>query len=664
MRFLPVMGGRIVGSADQSDRFLWDLRRFVADRIASEYVGGLRELCKAAGLTLWLENYGHWGFPAEFLQYGGQSDEIGGEFWVGADLGAPEVRAAASAVHTYGKRVVWAEAFTGGPVFANTPRDLKALGDWSFAEGINQFVLHVYIHQPWEDKKPGVNAWFGTEFNRHNTWFDASKPWIDYLRRCSVMLQTGHHVADVAYYIGEDSPKMTGARNPELPAGHDYDFINSEVIEKYLSVQDGRFILPDGMSYRLLVLPESATMRPAVLKKIGQLAADGGPILGAPPSRSPSLENFPAADEEVKSLAAEIWKNPNVMTGMNLAQAFERLGVTPDVVVPADVLWKHRAEETTDIYFLTNTRASARTETISFRTNDRSPELWWPETGKIQRLADYQLADGRLQVPVSFDPHGSVFVVFRTPRTSDEHITPQNPGSLKIVKATYAAKDGTASADVTAILNAAIRNGRLDLPVENDPLGGDPAYLKEKQLTIEFTSAGKPGTLTLPEKARLKLPVAPELPGPWNVTFPGRSLTFENLISWTDHPDADIKYFSGSATYVKKFQISNLKSQILDIKSPIHLDLGTVHAIARVRVNGKEIATLWKEPYTTEISTALRQGTNTLEVEVINSWHNRLVGDHQPGASPATFTTHNKYNAGTPLQPAGLLGPVRLVRPE
>lgn len=186
LRFLPVMGGRIVGSADQSDRFLWDLRRFVADRIASEYVGGLRHLCHEAGLKLWLENYGHWGFPAEFLQYGGQSDEIGGEFWVGGSLGGIELRAASSAVHTYGKRVVWAEAFTGGPAFVNTPRDLKTLGDWSFAEGVNQFVFHVYIHQPWEDKKPGVNAWFGTEFNRHNTWFESSKPWIDYLRRCSV----------------------------------------------------------------------------------------------------------------------------------------------------------------------------------------------------------------------------------------------------------------------------------------------------------------------------------------------------------------------------------------------------------------------------------------------------------------------------------------------
>ena len=583
LRFLPVMGGRIVGSADQSERFLWDLRRFVADRIATEYVGGLRDLCHQAGLKLWLENYGHWGFPAEFLQYGGQSDEIGGEFWVGSNLGTKELRAASSAAHTYGKPVVWAEAFTGGPSFANTPRDLKNLGDWSFSEGVNQFVFHVFIHQPWEDTKPGVNAWFGTEFNRHNTWFESSKPWIDYLRRCSVMLQTGKHVADVAYYIGEDAPKMTGTRNPELPAGYDYDYINSEVIENHLTVQNGRFVLPDGMSYRLLVLPESATMRPAVLQKIGQLVAAGGAVLGPAPTRSPSLENFPAADATVQTLAAGIWANNQVMTGVNLTQALAQLNATPDIVVPADLRWKHRSDGNTDIYFLSNARSSARTETISFRVHDRTPELWFPETGQIQAIADYQLVNGRLHVPVSFESQGSVFVVFRHPRTLDE----------------------------------------LD---------------------------------TQSEYANLRVPISPGITGPWNVTFPGHSLAFGNFISWPDHPDPAIKYFSGSATYSKTFQISNLTSQI-------HLDLGTVHAIAKVRVNGQEIATLWKEPYTTDITAALQLGSNTLEVEVTNTWHNRLVGDRQPGVTPSTFITTNPFKAQTPLQPSGLLGPVSLVTP-
>ena len=101
-----------------------------------------------------------------------------------------------------------------GRCSGTSPTDLKARGDWAFCQGINHFVLHVYIHQPWEDRRPGVNAWFGTEFNRHNTWFSASRDWVDYLRRCCLLLQQGTRVADVAYFIGEDAPKMTGARVP------------------------------------------------------------------------------------------------------------------------------------------------------------------------------------------------------------------------------------------------------------------------------------------------------------------------------------------------------------------------------------------------------------------------------------------------------------------
>ena len=172
-----MLTGRIVGSADQSERFLWDLRRLVAERVATDYVGGLREASQAARAAAcgW-RTTATGGFPSEFLKYGSESDRIGGEFWVTGDLGLDRMRAASSCANTYGKNpIVSAEAFTGGPAFQNSPGALKARGDWAFCEGINHFVLHVYIHQPWEDKVPGVNAWFGTEFNRHNTWFEQSK---------------------------------------------------------------------------------------------------------------------------------------------------------------------------------------------------------------------------------------------------------------------------------------------------------------------------------------------------------------------------------------------------------------------------------------------------------------------------------------------------------
>jgi hypothetical protein len=651
--FLPVLTGRMVGGADRSDRFLWDLRRYVADRVSHDYVGGLRDLCREHGLKMWLENYGHWGFPGEFLQYGGQCDEISGEFWVSGDLGGVELRDAASAAHTYGMPVVWAEAFTGGPAFVNTPRDLKARGDWAFCEGINQFVLHVYIHQPWEDKRPGINAWFGTEFNRHNTWFEYSKPWIDYLRRCSVMLQAGLHVADVAYFIGEDAPKMAGIRKPELPAGHDFDYINADVIENRLTVKDGRLVLPDGMSYRLLALPESKTMRPALLKKIGALVADGAAILGPAPVRSPSLENFPACDQEVKTMAAALWGNGKVMSGIDLSQAFARMGIAADVLAPQGILWKHRRSGDADIYFLSNQSNGSRVEGISFRARDRAPEFWWPESGRIDRSVPFEQADGRIRVQVPFDSHTSVFVVFRRsaaqppPRVA-------GGGSLEIRRAVYGAVDGTGEADVTARLASSIRDGRLDILAANDILGGDPAVLHVKQLTVEYVSDGKPGTVTVPENARLQLPAGTELAGSWEVRFPSRTVTFDALSPWSSHADVDIRHYSGVAVYAKSFTLGEVKPGMV-------LDLGTVNAIARVRVNGREAGTLWKPPYAVNISAFVRSGSNTVEIEVVDTWHNRLVGDQQPGiTNRATFITTGSVDARSPLQPSGLLGPVTL----
>lgn len=572
--WLPALTGRVVESADRSNRFLWDMRRMVADRVALDYVGGLRDLCNQHGLKMWLENYGHWGFPGEFLNYGGYCDEISGEFWVSGTLGSIELRDAASAAHIYNKPVVWAEAFTGGPAFVNTPRDFKARCDWAFCEGINQFVLHVMIHQPWEDRLPGINAPWGTEFNRHNTWFDYTQPWIDYLRRCSVLLQAGTPVADVAYFIGEDAPKMAGACQPPLPPGYDFDYINADVIENWLEVENGRFVLPHGVNYSLLVLPESETMRPELLKRIERLAADGGAVLGPKPSRSPSLQNFPACDEEVNRIADALWDSGRVMTLTDLTEALDRLHVPPDVVCPKDILWKHRRDGDTDIYFVSNQRYLACTKEISFRITGRTPELWRPDSGKVESVP-FDVADGRTTLSLHFEPAGSVFVVF---------------------------------------------------------------------------GKNTPGL----EQPRPEPPVLAEVRGPWQVAFPGQTVTFDTLRSWTEHSDPAIKYHSGTATYRTKFMLADAYAITL-------LDLGAVDEMARVRVNGQEVGTLWKPPYVVDISAAVEAGENTLEVDVVNTWLNRLVGDAQPGVQDVvTFTTTKSWKATTPLESAGLLGPVVL----
>ncbi|MBX7258305.1 MAG: glycoside hydrolase family 2, partial [Candidatus Hydrogenedentes bacterium] len=457
----------------------------------------------------------------------------------------------------------------------NTPRDFKARGDWAFCEGINQFVLHVVIHQPWDDKKPGINAPWGTEFNRLNTWIDYAGPWVDYLRRCSVMLQTGSPVADVAYFISEDAPKMAGIRQPELPAGYDFDYINADVIENSLSVKDGRFVLPNGVSYRLLVLPESDTMRPALLKKIAALVEAGGQVLGPKPERSPSLQDFPRADDEVKRLADGLWGNHRVMTGIDVSEALAKLETPADVDCPKDMLWKHRREGDIDIYFVSNQKREERTETISFRVDDRKPTLWRPDSGRIEPVRS-KTRNGRTSMTLHFDPSGSVFVVFAksSPRTE-----PRSP----------------------------------------------------------------------------KLRVMAELNGPWTIAFPSGEITSDTLRSWTEQDASSIKYYSGTATYRTSFSVSKVGTTAI-------LDLGMVHEMARVRVNGIDAGALWKQPYRLDISKALKKGENTLEVDVVNTWINRLIGDAQPGvATPETFTTTKNWKAESPLQPAGLLGPVQVV---
>lgn len=819
--WLPVLTGRIVGSADRSERFLWDLRRLVADRVARDYVGGLREKCELNGLRLWLENYGHWGFPAEFLQYGGASDDLGGEYWLGNDLGSIECRAASSASHIYGKPVTSAESFTAPFSFKQHPRELKARGDWAFCEGINHYVLHVYIHQP-DERRPGVNAWFGTDFNRNSTWFESGTSWVEYVRRCCAMLQQGRNVADVAYFIGEDAPKMTGVRKPELPAGYNFDYINADVIRKDLRVKDGKLVLPNGTTYRLLVLPDQQTMRPELLEKIRDLAADGAAIFGNRPTRSPSMKDFPGCDERVKRLAQKIWGDGlmgrgggmhsiaagkgRVFGGDDLRRVLDHLGVAPDFVSVESLRYTHRATADADIYFVANPKAQDVSTTAAFRAGDRAPEFFWPESGRIEKPASYDLTNGTVRLPLHLGPNESVFVVFRGEAAQDRVVnvtrngqplfdlsalaphevsTAPQAGSFTLAiwakpdadtillkeanegihglhearnDALMAPHGGTFSAEgdhagcglavgrngvavfehgagyfsptlvhaapLTDWTHVAVvyRDGRPSLylngspartglksrrtvhcapspdpdprfrgalgefevssralradeiaalmkkmPRAGDGLHGPPikllcedgsvvAHVRQPGTYSWRTAAGAAKTIDVP---RIAEPF--ELDGPWDVRFDAKwggpsHVTFDTLADWTKRSEEGIRFYSGVAIYRKTFSLAP------DAGTALQLDLGEVGVIATVRLNGSELGTLWKKPYVVNISRAARSGANTLEVGVVNTWWNRLVGDEQPGAPRRwTHAASKHWKAGDTLLPSGLIGPVRIV---
>lgn len=631
--FLPVMTGRIVGSAAQSDRFLWDLRRLIADRISTDYVGGLRDLCNANGLKMWLENYGHWGFPGEFLQYGGNCDEISGEFWEAGNLGLAELRPASSAAHIYGKKQVFAEAFTGGPRFTSTPWSLKKRGDWAYSQGINQFVLHVYIHQPWDDRLPGVNSWFGTEFNRNNTWFEASKSWIDYNRRCSVLLQQGQHVADVAYFIGEDAPRAFGGRNPELPPGYDFDYINAEVLLTRATAKDGRLVLASGMSYKLLVLPAQDTMTPELLAKIGELAKAGVAVCGPRPVRSPSLKNYPACDQRVANLADELWDKGLIPPSGDLKAILTKIQTPPDLdgVDFKKILFTHRRTADADIYFLSN-QTDAPVELMpSFRVTGRAPELWNADSGAREKLALYEVGATTTQVPLRLEARGSVFVVFRRKAAAD---------SLVAVK----------------------RDGQPCF------LGGsDVVRVTDSKLSVQTRLPGRYELTTAQGKTQVATVQAPAAPlmieSGWQVTFPGQvaPVPFIKLTSWSEHADPAVKYFSGTATYRTSFDAPAVKTG-----ERLTLDLGQVESLAEVTLNGRKFQWLWQPPYRLDITEVLKPGVNALEVRIVNTWHNRLSGQkHEPAAfsAPGVFKPWlaEDYKPANELKPSGLLGPVQVV---
>lgn len=600
--WLPVLSGRIVNSADESNRFLWDIRRMIADKVSYDYTGALRKESNKIGMKLWLENYGHWGFPGEFLQYGGQSDEVGGEFWAEGDLGSIEIKAAASAVNIYGKKRVWAESFTAaGAPFARYPALIKKRGDWAFTQGVNSTVMHVYISQPYGDKLPGINTWFGTEFNHNNTWFFQGKAFIDYIRRCNFLLQQGKAVNDVAYFIGEDAPKMTGVRDPELPNGYSFDYINAEVIEKRLSVKNGKLVLPDGMSYKLLVLPKLETMRPALLNKIKQLVQAGAVILGPSPDRSPSLQHYPAADKEIKKIAAELWGDTKVnmsairrygkglvLNGLSMQQALDTIDVLPDFEINKDrpVLYTHRQYKGCEIYFVTN--QSDKTIELSpyFRVNGLQPEWWDPVTGKQRNLVSFKQEHNRIEVPLKLEAFQSGFVVFRN-----------------------ALKKSSAS-------------------ISNFPDG---------RLLLTLTN-------------------------PWIAQFdtamrgPLKSVVFNQLTDWSANSDEQIKNYSGTVTYSTSFTYNKVEAG-----ETIYMNLGIVKVMAKIKLNGVDVGNVWTAPYQADITRALKTGENKLEIEVVNTWVNRLIGDSKlPEAERRTWTSTPTYSPDSKYESAGLIGPVTI----
>ena len=890
--FLPVLTGRIVDRREVSERFLWDLRQTVSELLLENYAGRIRELAHEEGLRLSIEAYHT--CPTNDMAYAGRADEPMGEFWswwwptAGYEMSF-SCTEMASAAHVYGRRIVGAEAFTATDAerWQSHPGSIKALGDWAFCEGINRFVFHRFALQPWPDRPPGMSMGpWGLHYERTQTWWDSSVAWHEYLARCQFLLRQGLFVADVCYLGPEGAPQSIAFQDrflatpgdvyvPRERGGYNFDACPPEALLTRMSVEDGRLVLPDGMSYRLLVLPAVETMTPELLRRVMELVEAGATVVGPRPVRSPSLEGHPRCDEEVRALARElfgpgelpetlemrplgegtvvawrafdkrldlilpagellrearwIWSaagrgamrappgktrfrrafelsdpqsiesarlvmtadnafecwlngervgegrdhqrlfeldvsgalrsgsnllavevdnwtespNPAALIGAlqvehgggesltlitdegwefeessaedwttnaaagawSAASPLGALGMAPwgepremsydpqmyaeeepvarvmeALGVPMDFDYRtpsgerslrfiHRRAGKTDIYFVANRLPRPERALCRFRVSGMQPELWWPDTGRVERVAVCDELDGATQVPISFGPADSVFVVFREPSA---------PASRRVVSARRGGREllGTGWGSPMAVDPPGIQLWRAPGGALEACIGEAGTYF------LEFADGGA-------REVMIELVPAPlEVAGPWELRFAAgggapERIELEELVSWSEHGDEGVRHFSGAATYSA---VLDVPAEAIAPDRRFHLDLGDVQVAAEVRLNGIELGILWKPPYRVEVTEVLRAGENRLEVEVVNLWINRMIGDQRlpedsdrdPAGwlrswpewlergepSPAgrtSFTSWRLWKGDEPLVESGLLGPVRII---
>ncbi len=618
-RYLPALNGTIIQSSEITHRFLYDFKKTLGDLLVDAYYRTASEAARRAGMGIEAESGGpgppvhH--VPVDALKALGAIDEMRGEFWPWRDWMGPlwVVKETACAAHIYGRKRVHMEAFTGFRHWQDGPFDLKPAADRAFCEGMNHVVWHTSSHQPPEAGKPGWVYGAGTHLTPNLAWWPMAHAFIDYLSRCSFMLQQGLFVTDVCYYYGDQGANFVPPKHvdPSLGYGYDYDVTNAEVILNRMTVRDGRITLPDGMQYELLVLPDRPDIDLTVLKKIASLIKEGATVVARKPAQSSGLHEWPDRDAEVVRLADVIWGDCDgrrvkenaygkgkVVWGRTLRQVLSDRRIGPDFSFTArnddaDVEYIHRRTDTADIYFIRNAKMRSQQIEACFRVFEKTPQLWHPDTGAITSPRSYQRTDRGIRIPLSLDPAGSLFVVFR-----------------------HSADPPSAS------------------------------------------------TMVLREDA------ASDLNGSWQVSLLSQydrplSITLPQLISWTEHHDPRVRYFSGIARYEKSFEISPDR---LDAGRRLYLDLGDLWTAAEVTLNGTSLGVVWKPPYRIDITDAVRPGRNRLEARIANTWANRLIGD---ALSPADqrFCRTNITGSGTPRKawkdieprPSGLFGPVRLI---
>ena len=696
--FLPAVTGRPVRDLETSERFLWDLRQTANELVLENHALRLKERGRRDGFRLSIEPYDM--TPCADMTLGTAADVPMGEFWLYGFNTAHSVVEAAGIAHTNGRTVVAAESFTSDDreAWQAHPASMKALGDWAFTAGVNRIVFHRSQHQAGFQARPGMTMGpYGVHWERTQTWWDLVPAYHAYLSRCQFLLRRGLPVADVCFLVAEGAPHVfrppaSALRgDPPGPAGAAFDGCPPETLLAAASVKEGRIVLPDGMSYRVLVLPERETMTPALLAKVRDLVAAGATVIGPRPRKSPSLAGYPGCDAEVERLAAEVWGECD---GTKVTEHSFGLG---------RVIWVNGSSGPSNNSVRGATPTPAAT---SGSTSDApvSPALadgaTWsvgaPPLNEPEQYGDFAIVTAVLD-EMAVAPDFSSDVPLRWTHRRDgaaEIYFVANPEPQPLeATATFRvsrlrpelwdALDGTSR----GLAGYADSNGRTSVPLRFEP---------HQSFFVVFRETAVPASSSVSASASgANFPILEEittLDGPWDVSFDPRwggpeKVVFGSLEDWSRRPEAGIRYYSGTAAYAKMFGAPRAVAGSAAKGGRLWLDLGTVKNIAGVRLNGRDLGVVWCDPWRVDITGAIKPEANRLEIRVANLWPNRLIGDEreppdaeyarggnlarwpdwllegEPRPSPGrlTFSTWKHYDQDSPLLSSGLLGPVRLL---
>lgn len=662
--WLPVLSGWTIKDKTTSDRYQYDITKTVSDLLIFSHYATGSKVCAEYGLQLAAEAGGPgppiWETcPVDSLKALGNVDIPRGEFWL-KNRNIFLVKEIASAAHIYGKPYVDAESWTTWRRWKDSLYIRKQVVDRAFCEGLNRITYHGFANSPKDAGYPGRAYHAGVDMNPQVVWWSKAKPFMDYLARCCYMLQQGQFVADVAYYYGDQAPNFWPPFQnvpekpliPGLGAGYDYDVVNSDVILNRMQVKNGRIVLPDGMSYRVLVLPNQRQIPLAVLTKLSKLVAAGATLIGPKPIGVPGLEALTDRTAQLKSLADTMWGdcdgksildnkygNGKVVWGKTSLQWLTEQKIAPDFLCKTDGVkldYIHRQTAEKDIYFVRNKSLSPVRADCLFRVKGRAPQRWNPDTGRMEALFIYEAVSEGTRVHLDLPPSGAIFIVFEKTTTEESvrELTQANGGSSLPAAKVLEVKGGMATMQCW-------QNG-------------------------EYTLTNSKGQKILTTVDSLPTPQVME--GKWTVAFDPKwgapaEIEFPKLISWTDSENDGVKYYSGSGFYTKTLDVPE---GWLAGKRRVSLDLGDVRDLAEVFVNDKSAGILWKEPFRVDITKLLKPGSNALKIEVMNMWINRLSGDLL--LAPEKRFTHTnitsmKGGRDEPwhIQAAGLLGPVRVL---